>query len=82
MQYQTPNAHKSVNQFERITVNLPTYKIDFIRWRVGVSELVCRRVDWLLFEKVTKPKPCDKLKILQNTPIYPDGISWPLKMGN
>lgn len=34
------------------------------------------------FEKVTKPKPRDKLKILQNTPIYPDGISWPLKMGN
>lgn len=48
MQYQTPNAHKSVNQFE----------------------------------KGTKPKPCDKLKILPNTPIYPDGISWPLKMGN
>ena len=48
MQYQTLNAHKSVNQFE----------------------------------KVTRLEPCDKLKILQNTPIYPDGISWPLKMGN
>ena len=34
------------------------------------------------FEKVTRLEPYDKLKILLNALIYPDGISWPLKMGN
>ena len=34
------------------------------------------------FEKVNRLEPCDKLKILLNALIYPDGISWPLKMGN
>ena len=34
------------------------------------------------FEKVTRLEPCEKLKILLNALIYPDSISWPLKMGN
>ena len=30
-----------------MTTNSPTSLLDFIRRRVGVGELVCRRVDWL-----------------------------------